>query len=335
MPEISQLGHVALVTPNIERSLWFFRDLLGMEEVARKGDSVYLRCYQELEHHSLILRDGNYTGVDHFAFRTQRPEDVAQFASALRKAGVDVKECPRGTELGQGDAIRFRAPHMGHPIELFYEIDKPKAPEKIRSHLPTNSSTRRGLGVRRLDHINIAAPANEVDASTRWLRDQLGFHIREYFQPKGAPGMVAAWVSVTPQPHDIALMPDPLNGMGRLHHIAFNLEAHSDTLTAADVMTDHRIKIDAAPGKHGISQGTFFYVRDPGSGHRVELYAGGYLVFAPDWEPVHWTELNFLEGLCWYGPPLAVTPEHGMYGTTPSYESDDDAKSHGKAAAAA
>ncbi len=28
---------------------------------------------------------------------------------------------------------------------------------------------------------------------------------------------------------------------------------------------------------------------DPGSGCRVELFSGGYLIFEPDWEPVEWT----------------------------------------------
>lgn len=29
LPEISKLGHVALVTPDLEKSLWFFRDVIG------------------------------------------------------------------------------------------------------------------------------------------------------------------------------------------------------------------------------------------------------------------------------------------------------------------
>ena len=38
-----------------------------------------------------------------------------------------------GSTLGRGEAIRFRLPGGGHPFELFYDIDKPLAPEAIRS----------------------------------------------------------------------------------------------------------------------------------------------------------------------------------------------------------
>ncbi len=54
-PGVAWLGGINLGTRDIEKSLWFFRDLLGMEEVERDGDVAYLRCYQELTHHSLVL----------------------------------------------------------------------------------------------------------------------------------------------------------------------------------------------------------------------------------------------------------------------------------------
>ncbi|MFN3335878.1 MAG: VOC family protein [Thermomicrobium sp.] len=43
--DVAQLAHVELLTPHLERSLWFFRDLLGMEEVARKDGAVHLRAF--------------------------------------------------------------------------------------------------------------------------------------------------------------------------------------------------------------------------------------------------------------------------------------------------
>jgi catechol 2,3-dioxygenase len=30
LPEIAKLGHVALVTPDLEKYLWFFRDFIGL-----------------------------------------------------------------------------------------------------------------------------------------------------------------------------------------------------------------------------------------------------------------------------------------------------------------
>lgn len=34
---VSQLAHVELLTPKLQESLWFFRELMGMEESGRPG----------------------------------------------------------------------------------------------------------------------------------------------------------------------------------------------------------------------------------------------------------------------------------------------------------
>jgi catechol 2,3-dioxygenase len=100
-PRIAYAGSINLGTPDLERSLWFFRDLLGMEVVEQVDGVAYLRGYQELVHHSLV----------------------------------------------------FLVPGSEHPFEFYYDIEKPRAEESIRSKILSNSSRRRRLGVRRLDHI--------------------------------------------------------------------------------------------------------------------------------------------------------------------------------------
>lgn len=316
-PSISMLGHVTLSTPDIEKSLWFFRDVLGMEEVGRDGKRAYLRAYQEWEHHSLVLVDSNVAELEQVALRTSRPEDVELYARHLHAAGVDYVEIPKGDKLGQGDAIRFFMPHGGHPIEIFYDIDKPKAPEHMRSRLLNQSSQRRGLGVRRIDHANLHTAAEEVGAAEDWLVRNLGFKRREAFQIPDGP-LMASWTSVTPQVHDIALVANPENKVGAFHHVAFNLENFADSLTAADILRDLNVQIDLGPGKHGIGNAMYLYVRDPGSGHRIELYAGGYLIFSPDHEPAMWTPETFGDGLTWYGEPTPLDPSAKFSQTTNS-----------------
>ena len=43
--DIAHIGRVELLTPRPEKSLWYFKDLLGMEVVHERGSSVYLRGY--------------------------------------------------------------------------------------------------------------------------------------------------------------------------------------------------------------------------------------------------------------------------------------------------
>jgi catechol 2,3-dioxygenase len=49
-------------------------------------------------------------------------------------------------------------------------------------------------------------------------------------------------------------------------------------------MTD---RIERGPGRHGLSNAFFLYLRDP-DGNRIELYTGDYLIADPDWPPIRW-----------------------------------------------
>ena len=81
-PELAKLGHVALVTPDIERSFNFFHDVLGLEESGRRGDTIFLRAWGDFEHHSLSLTPGPEAYIEHVAWRAKRSEDVEGFARA-------------------------------------------------------------------------------------------------------------------------------------------------------------------------------------------------------------------------------------------------------------
>jgi catechol 2,3-dioxygenase len=308
-PTIAQCGTINLGTQDLESSLWFFRDILGMEEVARDGDVSYLRCYQELGHHSLVLTQQPESIVNSYSFRVGRPQDVELFAEEFTRQEMEVLEVPAGTERGRGTAVRFLVPGSEHPFELYYDIDKPAAPEELRSKLPSNSSRRRGIGVRRLDHFNVQATPGRINEAERWVRENLGFQRREFAMlPDNPTTVMASWMSVTSQVHDLAMVANQSEQNTRLHHLAFNLENLSDSLTAADVLTDLGVEIGVGPGKHGIGQAMYLYVFDPGSGHRVELYSGGYHIFDPDWQALEWDPVDFPEGMTWYGDPVDTRP---------------------------
>jgi catechol 2,3-dioxygenase len=130
--------------------------------------------------------------------------------------------------------------------------------------------------------------------------------------------IMASWMSVTSQMHDVALGVNRLEQTGQLHHVAFNLENYHDILTAADQIRDLDVEWGVGPGKHGVGQAMYLYVHDPGSGHRVELYSGGYHVYDPDWEPVLWEPENIPHGMTWYGEAIDVSPGSRGRATTPS-----------------
>lgn len=317
-PQVAQCGAINLGTKDLEKSLHFFGDLLGMEIVQRDGGTAYLRGFQELTHHSLVLTQQDESIVNSYSFRVKRPQDVELFAEEFQRQEIETIEVASGTEAGRGTAVRFLVPGSEHPFELFYDIEKPTAPDQLKSKLPSNSSRRRGLGVRRIDHFNVQTSRETINQAESWVRDNLGFNRREYALHKDNQTVLASWMSVTPQVHDLAMVANAFGKTSQLHHVAFNLENLSDVLTAADVLRDYDVTFDLGPGKHGIGQAMYLYVLDPGSGHRVEIYAGGYLIFDPDWEPIKWEREQFPDGLTWYGDPFVFAGTARSLETTPS-----------------
>ena len=84
--ELAHLAHAELLTPNMEGTLWFFTELLGMREVARQGDSVYLRCYEDPYHHSLKVTGADAPGLANLGWRTTSAEALERRAVALDAA---------------------------------------------------------------------------------------------------------------------------------------------------------------------------------------------------------------------------------------------------------
>ena len=299
-PEIAKLGHVALVTADLEKSLWFFREVIGLEETEAVDGVHYLRAWGDFQHHTLSLEQGESGYVKRIGWRTKKREDVQEFQALLEQDGVDVEFSPTGTTKGIGDAIRFKLP-SGHTFELYYDVEKPPAIENRKSVLKNQvyKSWAKGVSPRRFDHVNIHSSANTA-LTYEFLQKQLGFKMREYLVSDDGDTL-AGWMSVTQLVHDVALLEKPsLPTPARLHHISYWSDDSQDILRAADILKENGVQF-IGPGKHGISQAMYLYVMDPGSGCRVELFTGGYLIFEPDWEPIEWTMAERSFGNTYWG----------------------------------
>src|SRR3981081_3754370 len=87
--------------------------------------------------------------------------------------------------------------------------------------------------------------------------------------------------------HDLAFT----NGAGpRLHHVGMWVGGALGHPHICDVGGTRRElpNRERRPGRHGISNSFFLYVRDP-DGHRIELFTSDYLTVDPDLVPIRWT----------------------------------------------
>ncbi|MEY9836518.1 catechol 2,3-dioxygenase [Streptacidiphilus sp. EB103A] len=305
--EIAHLAHVELLTPEPEKSLDFFTRIMGLTENGSDGDSVYLRTWDDYEHHSLKLTAHHTSGIRRTGLRAGSQEALERRVKAIDEAGLGIGW--QDGDPGLGPTYLFRDPD-GHEFELYWESEWYQAPPELAPALKNQPQAYpgRGVAVRRLDHINYLAA--EVESSSEFVRDVLGAHTtEEILLDNGNIG--GRWLTFTNKSYDLVYTRDWTGSHGRLHHIAFATDTREDILRAADIFLENGVHIETGPHKHAIQQTFFLYVYEPG-GNRIELCNPlTRLVLAPDWKTITWTEAERAKGQAWGLKTIESFHTHG------------------------
>jgi catechol 2,3-dioxygenase len=273
--DILRCAHAELLVTDLEASERFYADLLGLIVTERDGAAVYLRGWEERLHHSLVLRQAAAPAVGHLAFRVREPADLDLIEAEFRGRGAEPVRID--AEVGQGTGLRVADP-FGYPLEFFHEM-APAAQKMQRFDI------QRGAPIMRIDHFNLHVPEVER-AAEFWLG--LGFRCSEYISTDD-PGerLTGAWLMRKQTVHDVGLTA----GTGpRLHHVGMWVSEPAGVLRACDQLAaaGHADAIERGPGRHGVSNAFFVYLRDP-DGHRIELYSCDYYTGDPDLAPLRWS----------------------------------------------
>ncbi|HEY9343734.1 MAG TPA: catechol 2,3-dioxygenase, partial [Inquilinus sp.] len=293
-----------------EKSLDFFVAVMGMTVSGQKGESVYLRGWDDYERTSLVLTGSKTSGLGHAAFRTRSPQALERRVAALRGSGHEIGWVE--DELGHGPAYRCRDPDS-HVVELYYETEWYQAPAALKPALKNQAQRfpARGVNVRRLDHFN--GLAADVKANRIFFETYLGARLTEQIVLNDGTE-AGMWLTFTNKSYDFAYTRDHTGAKGRFHHVTYALDSREDILRAADIFLENGVFIETGPHKHAVQQTFFLYVYEPG-GNRVEVAnAGARLVLAPDWKPIVWTEEERKKGQAW---GLKTIDSFHTHGTPP------------------
>lgn len=277
---VLRLSHVDITAPDLELAVAYYTEVLGLDITERTEDRVFLKCWDERDHHCLAIREAPRVGIDRFAFKVDGPDDLEHFEARAAAAGAAVERVSAGEEVGQGESIRFELP-SGHELELIGEV------EKVGGRLPLLNPPPIvpdliGIAPPRIDHILVHA--EEVPEAARFFQEVLDFRLTEQLLDGGGHQTIA-FLERSAKPHDIAFVQGP---NGALHHFAFWLDDWDHVRRAADLLAYHGVTIDVGPTRHGLTRGNTIYFFDP-MGTRNEVFSGGYRP-DPDFPTITWTE---------------------------------------------
>lgn len=269
---VVRLSHVELQVTDLAASRAFYVDTLGLQVTDETPDALYLRALEERGHHCMVLRKSDQVVAGALGFKLFDEPDLEKAERFFQEKGLPVRYVDRPY---QSRTLRTRDPH-GVPLEFYVRMERLE---------PIHQQYRRYRGVKplRIDHFNLFSP--DVDASVAFY-NEFGFRLTEYTEDETSGRLWAAWMHRKGGVHDIAFT----NGRGpRLHHTAFWVPTPLNIIDLLDLMstTGYLKNIERGPGRHGISNAFFLYVRDP-DGHRIEVYCCDYQTVDPDLEPIKW-----------------------------------------------
>ena len=269
---IIRLSHIELSVTDLQKSRAFYVETLGLQVTDETSNTIYLRALEERGHHCIILKKAGTALAGELGFKVFSDEDLDKAEHFFRAKGlpVDLVERPY-----QSRTFRTRDPH-GIPLEFYSRMERlPPIHQKYALY--------KGVKPLRIDHFNCFSP--DVDVSVAFY-NEIGFRVTEYTQDEETGRLWAAWTHRKGGVHDLAFT----NGRGpRLHHAAFWVPTPLNIIDLCDLMatTGWVSNIERGPGRHGISNAFFLYIRDP-DGHRIEIYCSDYQTVDPDLEPIKW-----------------------------------------------
>ena len=312
---LSQLAHIELLSTNIDETVRFYKEMVGMDETGRDANSVYLRAWGDYFLYTLKITQSDKKGLGVLGWRADSAEALEDCVKHLESIGAGLGWVEK--DLGRGKAYRFTSPD-GHAHEVFWDITWLRETGSRKSVFADRyaSNNRKAACVRRVDHATyLVAKGKYSEEKIFWknmgLKNPDEVRIEDHIPPVGG-----LWTTANLS-HDIAIFSDPnlAPNEGVLNHICYNVDSREEVLLALDWFVENGYKsVWGAPTRHKADEGFFFYIMEPYTGILLEVYACARLIFAPDHGPdIHYLKDNPNDA---WGEtnPLKVAADSGKVG---------------------
>lgn len=283
---ITRASHTTLGVTDLEKSRDFYRDVIGLVVTKETDSAIYFRGLEEAAHHSLILERSPEAKAHHVGLRVRSDADIEAAEKFFKENNLTYRRVERAH---QGETIQFVDP-VGTHIELTSSMDV--VDRKMQNYNEFVSGAPQ-----RLDHYQVVT--HDVQKATDFWT-HLGMRMSEYTAKDETDELWGSWMEVKGNTHDLVFT----NGRGpRLHHFAFAVPDGASLIHAADVAgaLGAGNEIDRGPGRHGISNALFLYLRDPDQ-HRIELFNTHYQFIDLETPPIRWDISNPRRAQLWGMP---------------------------------
>ena len=245
MLNVRRLGHATLTTPDLERAIEYYHEVIGLNVVARDKNSAILATKVGVE--AIGLEKGNAADLSRISFQVPPGTDLNDCIKDLSKHGVKA-ERRSGVSPGVKDSITFKD-NKGTDVDVYAEYEFAKDNGKPYGVMPL-----------KLGHV--ASRCLDIKPVMKFYQEILGFRLSDI------RGDFFCFLRCSPDHHTVNFVNAPTTGLA---HIAFELKDWPEINRACDYLARNKLLLVWGPGRHIIGHNIAAYHNNH-DGVRVELY---------------------------------------------------------------
>lgn len=255
--DLHDIRYVRIGSEDLDESVRFATEILGLELMERDRSSAYLRG--DDRDHNICYVKGRDTGTM-TGWEVGSMAALDRAAAEFEAAGVQVRAgTSEEREQRRVRGLLVLNDPSGNTIEL---VARPQACG--RRYFPT-----RDAGITHFSHVGLHtrdAPADEAF----WVAN-LGAKVSDWIGD-------AALIRINEVHHNVALFPSTKSGV---QHVNFQVESQDDIMRSWYMLQNRNVKIVFGPGRHPTSGARFLYFQGP-DGMIYEYSTGVRTITAED-----------------------------------------------------
>jgi catechol 2,3-dioxygenase-like lactoylglutathione lyase family enzyme len=245
MIDVRRLGHATLTTPDLDRQVEYYSEILGLSLYEKDSKRAVLGTRTGLE--CIVLEKGETMHLPHLAFQVAPGSDLGEVAAKAKAEGLKV-ERRSGITPGVREAITFEDP-KGTLLELFSEYE-----------FQPDDGKQSTITIQKLGHV--AYRVTDLPKVMKFYTDFLNFRLSD------SRSDFFVFLRCGVDHHTVNFVTDEQQ---RLHHIAFEVRDWAEIHKACDFLGKHDLHLVWGPGRHNIGHNVAIYHMN-WDRVRVELY---------------------------------------------------------------
>jgi catechol 2,3-dioxygenase-like lactoylglutathione lyase family enzyme len=245
MIQVKRISHATFETPDIQRQVDYFTQVVGLAEAGRENGKVFLAT--KVGDLAVTLEKGSDARCTRLAFQVDPHTGFDDIRKGLEAENVRVQS-RNDAAPGVPRFVSFEDP-KGTAIDVFAE----------QTPIAKNQPVA-GIGPLKLGHLAFCVddPKTFAEFYTRVLGFRLSDWIQDWF----------VFLRCGPDHHTCNFVRGKRTIM---HHVAFELKDWAQIQSAMDFLGSKNIQLSWGPGRHGPGHNIYTYHRNPDD-QIVELF---------------------------------------------------------------